>query len=72
MGIRKQPTLAPSSVNLSLMVTHAALAAAFSEWMRRYQEEPERFYSEAETLACDTDDYGTSSVKYLVKILGES
>ena len=70
MGARKEPT--PLLAKASLTVTYEKLAAAFSEWMRRFQEEPERFYSEAETLACDTDDYGTSSVKYLVKILGES
>lgn len=49
----------------------AALAAAFTEWSRRWREEPSRFASEAEALATPNQTYGERAAAYLLKILGE-
>lgn len=51
--------------------TPADLAAAFTEWHRRWVEEPARFTSEAESLAMPDATYGERCVAYLLKILGE-
>lgn len=46
------------------------LAAAFTEWERRFREEPARFQSEAEKLLRDTPDtYGAKCAPYLVALL---
>lgn len=48
------------------------LAAAFTEWDRRYREEPERFMSEAVHLLKETPEtYGEACAPYLAKILEE-
>ena len=48
------------------------LAAAFTEWDRRYREEPERFVSEATRLLKETPEtYGEACAPYLAKILAE-
>lgn len=53
-------------------VTESDLAAAFTEWDRRYREEPERFKSEAEHLLKDTaETYGDACAPYLLSILDE-
>ena len=42
--------------------TEADLAAAFTEWERRYREEPERFQSEAAKLLRETPEtYGEAA-----------
>lgn len=57
---------------LKHVVTEPELAAAFTEWDRRYREEPERFMSEAEHLLKNTaDTYGKRCAPYLLKILSE-
>lgn len=46
------------------------LAAAFTEWDRRYREEPERFMSEAEhLLKSNPRDYGEACAPYLIALL---
>lgn len=46
------------------------LAAAFTEWDRRYREEPERFMSEATHLLRETPEtYGDACAPYLLSIL---
>ena len=46
------------------------LAAAFTEWDRRYREEPERFMSEAQHLLKETPEtYGEAAAPYLMAIL---
>lgn len=46
------------------------LAAAFTEWERRYREEPERFQSEAAKLLRETPEtYGQSCAPYLMALL---
>jgi len=48
------------------------LAAAFTEWDRRYREEPDRFWSEGRHLLKETPKtYGDAAAPYLVKILKE-
>lgn len=52
--------------------TPEQLAAAFTEWDRRYREEPERFMSEAQHLLQETpESYGEACAPYLIKILEE-
>lgn len=51
-------------------VTEATLAAAFTEWDRRYREEPERFHSEATHLLRYTPEtYGEACAPYLLALL---
>lgn len=52
-------------------VTQAELAAAFTEWRRRFEEEPDRFYSEAEVAAAGAESYGEAAAPYLLAILAE-
>lgn len=50
----------------------SAFAAAFTEWDRRFREEPERFMSEAQSLLRHTpESYGEACSPYFVKILRE-
>jgi len=52
--------------------TAEQIAAAFTEWDRRYREEPERFQSEAEHLLKETPEtYGAACAPYFLKILTE-
>ena len=52
--------------------TAAELAAAFTEWMRRYMEDPDLFWSEAHTLLKETPTtYGEGAAPYLLKILDD-
>lgn len=51
-------------------VTGAELVAAFTEWDRRYREEPERFQSEAVHLLKGTpESYGEECAPYLLALL---
>lgn len=55
-----------------MTVTEATLATAFTEWDRRYREEPERFQREAtRLLKSDADTYGKECAPYLLSILAE-
>ncbi len=49
----------------------AAVAAAFTEWERRFREEPERFLSEAEKMAGSAESYGEACAPYFLSILAE-
>lgn len=51
--------------------TEEALAAALTEWDRRWREEPERFASEAEHLAGSAEEYGQAAAPYLLSIVAE-
>jgi hypothetical protein len=48
-----------------------ALAAALTEWDRRYREEPERFAAEMLLTSGTAEEYGEAAAPYLVKILAE-
>lgn len=53
-------------------VSEKQLAEAFTEWERRYREEPERFMSEAAKLLKETPEtYGEACAPYLLSILAE-
>lgn len=55
-----------------IRVDQSELAAAFTEWDRRYREEPERFMSEAQHLLRETPQtYGEACAPYLIAILKE-
>lgn len=50
--------------------TESELAAAFTEWDRRYREEPERFECEARRLLHGTpENYGERCAPYLLALL---
>ena len=52
--------------------TVAEIQATFTEWDRRYREEPERFQSEAEHLLKETPEtYGEACAPYFLEILKE-
>lgn len=52
--------------------TETQIASAFTEWERRYREEPERFQSEATRLLRETpESYGAAAMPYFLEILGE-
>lgn len=54
-------------------VTETEAAAAFTEWDRRYREEPERFMSEAEHLLKETPEtYGAACAPYFMAIVREN
>jgi hypothetical protein len=62
----------PESARQVVAATERELAAAFTEWDRRYREEPERFQSEAaRLLKSDAETYGEQAAPYLIEILGE-
>lgn len=53
-------------------ITIEQLAAAFTEWERRYREEPERFLTESQKLADLTPEtYGAACAPYFMKIYAE-
>lgn len=47
------------------------LAAAFTEWERRYREDPEGFQSDQERLAEGAESYGELAAAYLLELLSE-
>lgn len=51
--------------------TLAQIAAAFTEWERRYREEPEKFQSDQERLADSPQSYGEACAPYFLQILQE-
>ena len=55
----------------AIAATQAEFAAAFTEWERRYREEPERFMSETEKLQGSPETYGDACAPYLLQILAE-
>lgn len=55
-----------------IKATTDELVKTFTEWERRFREEPERFQSEAVKLLRETpESYGESCGPYFVKILKE-
>jgi len=62
----------PGTAPDAIFATADQLAAAFTEWDRRYREEPERFMSEAQHLLKETPEtYGEACAPYLIQILAE-
>lgn len=55
-----------------ITATPQQIEAAFTEWERRYRENPEQFQSEAQKLLKDTPEtYGQACAPYFIKILSE-
>jgi transposase-like protein len=52
-------------------LTTAQIAAAFTEWMRRFQENPDKFLSDQATMTQDSSTYGTECAPYFLSILAE-
>lgn len=58
------------SARRGVTCTQRELAAAFTEWERRYREEPDRFMSEASKLLKHTpESYGEQCAPYLMALL---
>lgn len=52
--------------------TSEQIAAAFTEWERRFREDPARFKSEATKLLRETpESYGAACAPYFLSILAE-
>lgn len=57
----------------TITCTPTDLAAAFTEWERRYREEPERFTRESERLLTYTPEtYGEACAPYFLQLLREA
>lgn len=50
-------------------IVKARLTAAFTEWERRWREEPDRFLSDQERLAETEGTLGEQRAAYLVELL---
>lgn len=52
-------------------VTTEQVKAAFTEWHRRWVEDPGAFWSEQESLATDADSYGGAATPYFLSVLAD-
>lgn len=68
--VPETPT-APQPDPLPFTMFGVPIADVFTEWHRRWTEEPEAYYSEAESLAQPDDDYGRGAARYFTKIAHE-
>jgi hypothetical protein len=67
-----QSSLNMKKVPAPVTATKAEIIATFTEWDRRYRENPEQFMSEAVHLLKQTPKtYGHAATPYFLKILGE-
>lgn len=57
------------TITVTVTVNTDQLAAAFAEWRRRYEEDPEAFLVEMETRAQGPKSYGQQCAAYLLKLL---
>lgn len=59
-------------MNLTISMTQDECARAFTEWERRYREDPYRFQSEAVRLLKGTpQSYGELCAPYFLSIIAE-
>ena len=58
---------------MTITATEEQLAAAFTEWDRRYREEPEAFESDMARIqrGQTEEDYGTEAAAYFVEIMND-
>lgn len=55
-----------------IITTPEGIRAAFTEWDRRYRENPESFMNEAFRLLFeDEEDYGNSVTPYFIDLLNQ-
>jgi hypothetical protein len=60
-------------MSMEIVATEKQLAEAFTEWDRRYREEPERFQNEAVRLLRETPEtYGQACAPYLIALLNKT
>ena len=59
-------------VPLSVHLTREDATRAFTEWERRWREEPDRFQEDSERLAGTSGEYGEGAAAYFFEILGET
>lgn len=58
--------------SIHVCVSMVKIKNAFTEWERRYREDPEKFQSEASKLLTETPKtYGDACAPYFVKLLYE-
>ena len=56
----------------SIEASMSVVKKAFTEWDRRYREEPDRFMSEAEHLLKETPEtYGDACAPYFAQIISD-
>lgn len=60
-----------ADMKASITATPEEIVQAFTEWDRRWQEDPDAFLSEAEALAQAPESYGESATPYFLNILKE-
>jgi hypothetical protein len=56
---------------MKVETTKEKMKNAFTEWHRRWKENPDSFQSNSEALAEDSSTYGGAVVDYFLEILGE-
>jgi hypothetical protein len=54
-----------------IQIDTVAMQDTFTEWMRQYQENPDEFMSNQETMAQDPKDYGEATMPYFMKLYDE-
>jgi hypothetical protein len=54
---------------LSKIVTRAGLVRAFTEWERRYREDPEQFSKDWHDASIPEATYGEAAADYFLKVL---
>ena len=54
-----------------IVTTPENLAQAFSEWERRFREQPEKFVKYQERLKLTTQNYGEQCAAYLCQLLDQ-
>lgn len=47
------------------------IVKTFTEWERRYREEPSKFESDFERLSKDCEDYGEGAANYFCSLIKE-
>lgn len=72
---RKTPNPRPTPMSQHMAgftVTHSQVERAFTEWDRRYREEPDTFDNEVEHLLRNTPEtYGARAAVYFTKVLAD-
>jgi hypothetical protein len=58
-------------MNDKITATLDEFKAAFTEWERRYRENPEGFWAESYRVAQSTETYGEAAAPYFAQILDE-
>ena len=73
MSKKASNPLPPNTGELGrVAVSILELKKAFTEWDRRYREDPDRFMSEAHHLLKETPEtYGDLCAPYFMKLIGE-